>query len=928
MSGKKKRGSKSRYFCSPSAQNGKKNTSDYCSDRKLLPRIKQYLEECSDNVVDIDDMAVTLQAEYPEYTRKKRLPFRAVVAKAYSTIPANDGCAVTDEQGPDEWLERREREHMLRRLNGATFDGEEPLSGESESSYSDSEAEMEVTDNFNMMNNSIIQLYGSNAGTPQTSTNERPDHMQLSPDQVTSTSQPQNVVMAPAQSAEHSLIANKTEVLHVPKAEDANHTLSGISEVLTVQDPNLRIGSISKPTVPNDKEKSFAKPKSEPRMKRGRRSLDEIADGDRPRRKRAKAKGESSNKDPTSVVQGELEEKHKQNFKVSTSSVSFSDVGGCGGVLEEVCRLLLHLRHPELFSRLGVRPPQGFLLHGPPGCGKTLLAHAIAGELGLPFIKLAATEVVSGVSGESEATLRDLFQLAKEHAPCVLFVDEVDAICPKRETAHREMERRIVTQLLASLDDLNQSDDGRQVLVIGATSRVDTLDPALRRSGRFDREVCLGIPSLQGRESILRLHCSTLRLEEDFNYTLVSQACPGFVGADLVALVREASLCAINRVLTLSQLAETTPTNGAPGLLGIIKNASPFPDSMLAATYITQSDFNEALKSVQPSAKREGFVTVPDTTWEDVGALEDVRDELTMAILAPVRYPDQFAQLGLTSPPGVLLAGPPGCGKTLLAKAIANETGINFISVKGPELLNMYVGESERAVRQVFQRARNSAPCVIFFDELDALCPKRSDMAESNASARVVNQLLTEMDGLESRKQVFVMGATNRPDIIDPAVLRPGRLDKILYVGLPTAKDREAILKTITKGGTRPRLSSDVDLGQLASDDFCKGFSGADLSALVREAAIVALRQHMKLGSAILPNIAPYINPNMAVWMSHFKAALTKFRPSVSAKGLRSQYFLLFWPIISGLLFPSTQDCLFYQQMAARFTVIEDPPRI
>ncbi|KAH3747440.1 hypothetical protein DPMN_181867, partial [Dreissena polymorpha] len=657
----------------------------------------------------------------------------------------------------------------------------------------------------------------------------------------------------------------------------------------------------------------------------------------------------------------------KKDIELQKSTVTFADVGGNDKSLTEICKLLVHMRHPEVYQQLGVTPPRGFLLHGPPGCGKTLLANAIAGELDLPILKLAATEIVSGVSGDSEAKIRDLFEKAQQNAPCIMFIDEIDSITPKRETASKDMERRIVAQLLACMDDLN-ANPSCHVLVIGATNRADSLDPALRRAGRFDREISLGIPDEQARLKILQVLCRGLRLEAGFDFQCLAHTTPGYVGADLMALTREAAITAVNRVFqalraqpqtgsdvltpvssasnttlpSVTHSAKTTHTlytssvveagtddtrqavregkidsvdeglerkncldlrnYGVPkesinaqrtdntyfgvqsfegmdardaskvsmeqstgalsdtgacvagsaannlhdfpkegvkiqelskvlditsesysivaavdktssagntlstpkeselqSVLSWLKEHPPLTESQLRDLYITMTDFQEALKCVQPSAKREGFATVPDVTWDDIGALQDVREELQLAILAPVRHPEQFQSLGLTRAQGVLLAGPPGCGKTLLAKAVANESGINFISVKGPELLNMYVGESERAVRTVFQRARNSAPCVIFFDELDALCPKRSGHSEGNSSARVVNQLLTEMDGLEERRQVYIMAATNRPDIIDPAVLRPGRLDKTLYVGLPCLEDRLDILNCITK---------------------------------------------------------------------------------------------------------------------------------
>uniref|UniRef100_A0A7N6BS77 AAA+ ATPase domain-containing protein n=1 Tax=Anabas testudineus TaxID=64144 RepID=A0A7N6BS77_ANATE len=517
-------------------------------------------------------------------------------------------------------------------------------------------------------------------------------------------------------------------------------------------------------------------------------------------------------------------------------TLKFEDVGGNEETLTNVCKLLIHMRHPEVYQQLGMVPPRGFLLHGPPGCGKTLLAQAVAGELQLPMLKVSAPELVSGVSGESEQKLRELFDLALSSAPCILFIDEIDAITPKREVASKDMERRIVAQLLTCMDDLNSLTVTAQVLVIGATNRPDSLDPALRRAGRFDREICLGIPDEAARLRILKTLCRKLKLPEDFNYQQLARLTPGYVGADLMALCREAAMSAVNRVLLELR---GQPESSLPRsywfllsvgqgelwhLLLLLKNTETLSEEELAGLSILMSDFQDALASVQPSAKREGFATVPDVTWEDVGALQDIREELTMAILAPVHSPEQFRALGLSAPSGVLLAGPPGCGKTLLAKAVANESGLNFISVKGPELLNMYVGESERAVRQVFQRGRNSAPCVIFFDEIDALCPRRSGH-ESGASVRVVNQLLTEMDGLETRRQVFIMAATNRPDIIDPAILRPGRLDKTLYVGLPPPADRHAILLTITKEGTKPQLEQDVSLKDIAFDDRCDCFT-------------------------------------------------------------------------------------------------------
>ena len=561
----------------------------------------------------------------------------------------------------------------------------------------------------------------------------------------------------------------------------------------------------------------------------------------------------------------------KLEVAVGSSSVTFADFGGNEEVLTNICKLLVHLKHPEVYLKLGVTPPRGFLLHGPPGCGKTLLAHAIAGELQLPFIKISAPEVVSGVSGDSEQKLRELFEQAVEASPCVLFIDEVDCISTKRETAAREMERRIVSQLVSCLDDLSGS-PGCGVVVIGATNRPDSLDPALRRAGRFDREIGLGIPDQAARQKILAVLCREMRLQPGTDLASLALLTPGYVGADLTSLTREAGLAAVSRVFgEVCQAGEDVVS-----LLAWLRHHRDLTEEELDQLYVQQEDWARALKVVQPSAKREGFVTVPDVTWADVGALENVREELQLAILAPVNHREQFDSLGLPQSSGVLLVGPPGCGKTLVAKAIANEAGINFISVKGPELLNMYVGESERAVRSVFLRAKNSRPCVIFFDELDSLAPKRSSSSsDGGSSSRVVNQLLTELDGVEGREGVWIMAATNRPDILDPAVLRPGRLDRILYVGFPAAPDRVEILRAITKNGTRPRLGEAVSLDQLGTDPRCDGFSGADVGNLVRQASMIALRDLLRAGK---------MAGDVLVQSEHFERAFSSVKPSVAGR--------------------------------------------
>lgn len=421
----------------------------------------------------------------------------------------------------------------------------------------------------------------------------------------------------------------------------------------------------------------------------------------------------------------------------------------------------------------------------------------MAGSTGVGFIKVSSPEIVQGVSGESEERVRAVFDDAKNNAPCILFWDEVDAIGEKRSGSSRGMEKRIVAQMLTCMDGVGMEDTGgKAVIVIGATNRPDAIDPALRRAGRFDREIPMGVPDEEGRRMIMEKMAGKMKLEGNFDWGVIAGVTAGFVGADLKSLCKEAATGAVNRIFkdVMKVDSEREREEGEGG--------KPFTEEEMGPLSVGMEDFMEAVKRVQPSAKREGFATVPDVTWEDIGGVEGIREELELSIVEPIKRPDRFKKLGLSMPAGCMLYGPPGCGKTLLAKAIANESGANFISVKGPELLDKYVGESERAVRQVFERARASNPCIVFFDELDSLCPRRGadGGGGGGVSERVVNQLLTELDGLEGRKSVFVVAATNRPELIDPAMLRPGRLDKLLYVPLPTREERGGILEALAKG--------------------------------------------------------------------------------------------------------------------------------
>lgn len=545
--------------------------------------------------------------------------------------------------------------------------------------------------------------------------------------------------------------------------------------------------------------------------------------------------------------------------------------------------------HPEIYKTTGVEPPRGVLLHGPPGCGKTTIANALAGDLKVPFINISAPSVVSGMSGESEKKIRELFDEAKLLAPCIIFFDEIDAITPKREGAQREMERRIVAQMLTSIDELSlDKTGGNPVIIIGATNRPDSLDPALRRAGRFDREICLNVPNEQSRLHILKKMTENLKIDGELNFNKLAKATPGYVGADLKALTTAAGICAIKRIFS-----DLTHENEIQDLSTIQKFLLQYPNPLtsdqLEPLAITYDDFLTALPTIQPTAKREGFATVPDVTWENVGALNNIRIELNMAIVQPVRNPGIYEKVGIHAPAGVLMWGPPGCGKTLLAKAVANESRANFISIKGPELLNKYVGESEKAIRQVFTRARASVPCVIFFDELDALVPRR-DTSLSESSSRVVNTLLTELDGLNDRKGIFVIGATNRPDMIDPAMLRPGRLDKTLFIELPTATERLDILKTVIKVNKTP-LSSNVELSSIAHDERCRNFSGADLSSLIREAGVIALKKKFFKSSKIEDEdmMDQDIDSEILVTSDDFEQALNSVKPSVNDRD-RAKY--------------------------------------
>jgi transitional endoplasmic reticulum ATPase len=533
---------------------------------------------------------------------------------------------------------------------------------------------------------------------------------------------------------------------------------------------------------------------------------------------------------------------------------TYEDIGGLHEEIQRVREMVeLPLRHPELFQRLGIEPPKGVMLHGPPGCGKTLLARAVANESEANFYSINGPEIMSKFYGESEARLREIFQQAQQNSPSIIFIDELDAIAPKREEVTGEVERRVVAQLLALMDGLS----GRgNVIVIGATNRPSALDPALRRPGRFDREIEIGVPDKQGRHEVLQIHTRGMPLAEDVDLKKLAEMTHGYTGADLAALGRETAMKALRRYLPQINLEEER-----------------IPPNVLEKMEVKMDDFVNAYKEVTPTAMREVYIEVSTVHWDDIGGLNDVKQHLKEAVEWPLKNPEIFSRLGIKPPKGILLYGPPGCGKTLLARAVATESESNFITIKGPEVFSKWVGESEKAIREVFRKARMAAPAVIFLDEMDSLAPRRGlGFSDSGVSERVISQLLTEMDGIVTLQDIVVIAATNRPDMVDQAVLRPGRFDRLIYVPEPDEKSRLQIFKIYTKDMP---LTKDVDLNQLAL--MTKYYSGADIESLCREAAMHALRRDVKAREVTMKDfqdaikeVGPSVTPDMEKWYKSF----------------------------------------------------------
>ncbi len=536
---------------------------------------------------------------------------------------------------------------------------------------------------------------------------------------------------------------------------------------------------------------------------------------------------------------------HEQPLKElgRIATISYEDIGGLKDEVQKIREMVeLPMRHPELFERLGIEAPKGVLLHGSPGTGKTLFAKAVANESEAHFITLAGPEVVSKYVGEAEEKLRKIFAEAEENAPAIIFIDEIDAIAPKREEVVGEVEKRIVSQLLSLMDGLKSRG---QVIVIGATNRPNSIDPALRRPGRFDREIEIGVPDKKGRKEILQIHTRGMPLANDVSLDELAAVTHGFVGADLQSLCKEAAMKVLRRILPKIKLEE-----------------QEIPAKILDELKVERRDFVGALKEIQPSALREVYIEVPNVKWEQVGGLEEAKRELKEVVELPIKHPEVFERMGIRPARGVLLFGPPGTGKTMLAKAVATESEANFIAVKGPELLNKFVGESEKGMREIFRKARQAAPCIIFMDELDAIVPMRgTDDGGTHVTERMVNQLLSEMDGIQSLDGVVIIGATNRIDIIDPALLRPGRFDKLIVIGLPDKQTRLQIFKIHT---ANMPLTTEVNFDELAKRT--EGYSGADIEAMCREAAMIALRENLD---------------SKQVNKKHFEKAFGAIRPSL-----------------------------------------------
>lgn len=551
----------------------------------------------------------------------------------------------------------------------------------------------------------------------------------------------------------------------------------------------------------------------------------------------------------------EIEISEKPVKEVAESKIpriTYEDIGGLKNEVQKVREMIeLPLKHPEIFERLGVEAPKGVLLHGPPGTGKTLLAKAVANETDSNFYSIGGPEIMSKFYGESEERLREIFKEAQENSPSIIFIDEVDSIAPKREEVTGETERRVVAQLLSLMDGMSSRGE---VVVIAATNRPNAIDPALRRPGRFDREIEIGVPDKNSRHEILMIHTRGMPLADDVDLKKLSNIAHGFVGADLSSLAKEAAMRALRRILPEIDL-----------------EVASIPVEILNKLHVTQNDFMDALMEIEPSALREVFIEVPDVVFDDIGGLDDAKQELREAVEWPFKMPELFTHMKANTPKGILMYGPPGTGKTMLAKAVAKESEANFISVKGPEFLSKWVGESEKAVRETFRKARTASPCVVFMDEIDSIAPGRGMGMDSHVTERVVSQILTELDGLEELRGVVIIAATNRPDLMDPALLRPGRFDRLIYIPPPNKQAREAIFEIHTRD--KP-LDTDVEKAEIVG--MTEGYTGADIAAICNESVMLAIREYVKEGKPLETEV---LKKELRLNHRHFLQAIKKLRP-------------------------------------------------